>query len=1399
MLQIQRFDIKTGKPIQENLEGSQQPTTKQVDHTYLEHWLEIHEIKAEFSIARFYESVNNFDRLRLESEGKVLVFTSGSDGYFTDPATARLMVQGSQTVRPIYASNGNSPHNSVAYGSLVASEGVASTTISFARILVIDDEGRTHGDQPLINKDGRLVPARQLQALYDRMGDGTMLVSEDTMQDLQTNEERDKIALKAAERAGISGDISALAQEVLQADTAVTTAEHQEFALARRSVVQFRAASPDLPGIIKGTMASSDWCDRLGVDAIISSNDIKGDDGRLSAPGIKAVSNFWVNRKASAQYGQQSVGPQVKYTIPEATRLEINPKVQVQAKALAPIAGDFAALSQHYLEQKERERSRPYQGIEDEWLQTTRPDWLYDTLSADKYGQLANQAKVVDGLSRYVRGEWLRLAMNGTSVPSAMAQHHSQLKPWEVCNKDLPHGAIVAYYRSPFPNVGAAAIAINNIEIIQASDREAFSKQGVAYLPPWTAKNIAISDFDGDMNGFFVGYQATVSDLPQQVRAELESVLSLPPDQQYEEGRALFARMVQQLEQGQETRIAPGESPLAVKEFAERNAPEVRPPEIIKQTKEKHSWQEGESHAAATWRAWEITAENPTGKVANAGMSLQALALEMRYAPAENKEALLRQVSKHFSKLLVKVDAGKVSIPDDDWLSSQNFSPFYRERIEDIATASVELSAYQDPLERREFTEVFFEKTSELLSEVASGPNAVNLQTAVDMAKSAKGIDEDLHKFVMALQYKPDVLRKSKNDPSVYVNGRAMPTNTEEPIAWNVQLVNEHYRDARLEERLHQEFQAIFPKTKNVQLQMWAQDITRKYNALIRQAVTGKSRQRERRPEDQKPTLQVTSANGRMIVLQNIQDEQGNLPIWRAEGPQPNWVIRVKHEPQANLKEQFPAQLIFTDSQGVTQAEPLGYVSVESAQEHNLAQALQQPGQLLTIPAPSVTTQVSWLQQNDTDFLYEEARRHLEIAFAPPEGKDPEIHRQELAIALWQRYEKQAADGRHIVMKQFPDILRDHLSQLPQITVGRLQISGNAIQRLIDKSPHTIQFGKDTFASKSGDVVVPSVSVLKPDGDGFLIGAVAARNVALPEGATYMAAFSKNPGSALVVEMQVMDLPTIEQTSDEIAAFQSGRSHLTFYYEPHTAYGVREGQVVIAQAPDGGEQIALRVGGHHPIDATLVATAGAAQRWAAVEQSSPERLNEHLSVAHREGKELWGLNVQPLGIYRRGQITPFEVSAMAEPSKGIAQQTATSPIVSEARAKPSVAEQPVPEKSESEQLWEKYSAQPGGSLAIVAAKSPGTQAYLDLRMAQRAIKDGCLIEAVIEAITQHSPLAREMPQPETYASGIVLRSARRPANTASPVGPAVAGHTQPQSKVPTPARRAASRDSGMEL
>ena len=144
MIQADQFDIKTGKPIQVAIDGHWQPAIKQIEHSYLEHWCQTNGIKTDnrFSVAQFYESVHDLDRRQLESEGKYLVFSSGGEGYFTDSETAQLMTLGSETVEPIYAGDRNAAHNAVAYGGLIASDGVASTTFSSARVLVIDNVKR---------------------------------------------------------------------------------------------------------------------------------------------------------------------------------------------------------------------------------------------------------------------------------------------------------------------------------------------------------------------------------------------------------------------------------------------------------------------------------------------------------------------------------------------------------------------------------------------------------------------------------------------------------------------------------------------------------------------------------------------------------------------------------------------------------------------------------------------------------------------------------------------------------------------------------------------------------------------------------------------------------------------------------------------------------------------------------------------------------------------------------------------------------------------------------------------------------------------------------------------------------------------------------------------------------
>ncbi len=1122
MLQVSRFDLKTGLALHETIEGIDQPKVKQIEHSYLEHWLQKSNLSAQFQMGKFYDGVNDLDRLRLEDEGKVLVFTNGKDGYFTDPETAQLMTAGdlSRGISPIYADDRNSPHNFVAYGSLVASDGISSTSLSDVRILVIDDERRTHGDTPLIDMRGTTIVGKQLEKLYPKMGDGTMLVPPTVMRDLMTPEECDEITARVFEKAGISNDITTLAQDTSRAEDATQLAERLIDRKANQTVTQFRAATPALPGMIKGTMASSRWCERLGVDAIISKNDIKGDDGRLSSPGIKTIPSLWLNRKSDGRYGEQAVGPQVKGCIPEATLHEFNPRMKAQAEELAAVVADPTRLSQYYVQQKERQRDRIPDSaeFEDGPQQPARPDWLYDVLKADEYGQLASFSKINKELNRYVKNEWLENAVRGIAVPSAMAQHHSHLKPWEVCNKDLAHGAIVAYYRSPFPNVGAAAIAINNTEVVREQDREAFSKQGVAYLNPWTAKNIAITDFDRDANGFFVGYQATVPDLPQQIRQQLASVETLPPAQQYEAWRSLSEQMVEQMEQGQEQRIAPADYPLAVKEFIERNAPDVKPPEITKQKKVKHPWEEAESHSSATWRAFEKTADNPTGRVANAGMTLQSFALEMQYAPEPQRQGLLLQISDHLSK---QIREGKLAIPSDADLQAKGFPAYHFEgKIKLIALARPQLAGIQAPQARQQFVDKALKGVSSLLSDIVNGPNAANLQAAVDTAKSAVPIDEGIQSFVKALIYKEHELRKHQRDPDNYTGQNTLANNTQEPIGWGVETVNQIYEGvqaARLTELRNEAYKDILPKTCTPQQQKRAQEITRTYNGLIDTWWVARDQLREKRPEDQQPTLAVTTPGGKQLTIQNLQDPSGELPIWRAAGIQPDWKIHIRDNEQDEPGgTEFSAHLSFPSQDGTIKTELLGYLSPASIDEHGPAidAGIQADGQNLTLSSPQVQIQAPFAQQNYVDGMIARATEYLQAAVAQSEPES----RIEFASAFWRD-----SDSMGIALKQFTDVLCDRLQSVPEIRLTGIQYKENEAGQ-IPPGKYTARFSELTYTNRVGQTKTsPSIAIVEEDGGTKHFGVLDARSLHLPLETTVIADITIDENGK-TAKMQVLEL-----------------------------------------------------------------------------------------------------------------------------------------------------------------------------------------------------------------------------------------------------------------------------------
>jgi hypothetical protein len=981
MLEFTQFDIKTGKTLTAyDPETSRQvPRRKQVEHSYLEHWLDTHGLKAtaQLAVANFYEGITDRDRQRLEAQAdRYLVFTNGKKGYFADATTANLIVNGDpeQGITPIYAANQATAHHLVAYGSLVSSDGIASAAQSNVRILVIDDAARDAGET-VRNWQGEPLEPDDLRRILDKMGDGTMLVSKALMADLRT-----------------------AAEVTSNADLA-------------QVVTQFRAASPDFPGIAKGTAGTSDWCEYLGVVAIVASNDIKGDDGRFSTPGIKQVSAFWVNRKADGEYGRQSVGPQVKGCLPAATIGEFNPEMLRKGQELAAIAQDPLALAARYVATNaaKRQHARSVEAnplVANDALVDGPVDAIAELLKADPHGVLVGFERVNRAMEMMLRNQRVDLATNGIEIPSAMAQHHSALKPWEVSNRDLPQGAIVVYYRSPFANIGSAAIGINNPRELHWSDPEADAKQGVAYLNPWTAKHVAVTDFDRDANGYFVGYvpidRADGRQLAATLRAELAGTADLSPAQQYEAGRQAIAGLIADYQANPTTAvIQPGSYPLVVEEVIQRNAPENKPPDIIKADKVKHDWAiDQEPVNQAIWRAWERTANNPTGRVANAGMNLRSFALETQYIPDDQAVGLCQQIAQHYQQITQDHQTGKLVIPTDAAFVARGYPAYqFADRIKQIAEAGTALTTILDPAQRLAFSRSQLDAVHHLLNDFVDGPQAENLQTAVDVAKSQRGIDEDVQNLARALAYKDHALREHKQDPTIYKDGNLMPTNTQEPIGWGVEQANHLYDAHRLMENPHAVYYPLLPNIATHEQQQRAKAIADGFNALQQQGVAEKQIDKSR--VNQQPTVVVKTPQGQELTIQRTCDppDQDRSPLWDAQdGCQPDWTLTiVPHQPDPWNPEPWAVWLQVGATQvGETPRRwPIGYVAaaglpdgLQAELQNTPVENLKQSKIFAVIHQPEIQIQPPLVEQPPSGESFAQARSFLAAkvaALAPAE------------------------------------------------------------------------------------------------------------------------------------------------------------------------------------------------------------------------------------------------------------------------------------------------------------------------------------------------------------------------------------------------------------------------------
>ncbi|MCY6494323.1 A1S_2505 family phage non-structural protein [Leptolyngbya sp. GGD] len=872
-----QYDAKLLRPVE--------TAAKEVNHTLLEHLIEVERKRAgewntRYVTAQIYEGVTAADLRAFRELELQLILANGKWAYFTDRQTA-VLVQ-----RQVARSS-----DAIAYGSLFLSHANASTVQSEARILVLDDTATietTIAQLPQIRQAlGNNFSETELREIHQKLGDCYSLVS------------------------------SSLAHAVAD------SSGQKQVKDPNRSPFQFRAGSPEIPGVIKGTCRVSEWCDRLQIDAILSLSSFKAtqrsNGEKPQLVGVQLVPNFFFANKTYAATTQQKRGLQPALVTPEATQQEVLPKLVEKAISVAQIQANSKDATDYYLAVAERNRNESDEEVEveEESVEELYIDPIYEILKADSFEQMQGHPKVMDAIAKVLHHEWMNAVTVGIYTPSAIAQPHAELQSWECCFRELPHGALVSLYRSPLGNIAGIGTFINNTEQLRETDAEAFRQQGVIYLNPWSAANVLITDFDGDRNAIVPGYAAispgaTVYSLQEQLQ-EISD-----PRSAYEAAQALFITAIQDA-----TIFAPTEFPVFVAEVLDKNRPEVRPIAVSKELKieRQGTIEECAIHAA----------NNPTGIVANLGMKIDSLYWDIAYLTPEQRPAYLQQICSHYAKVL---ERAAIPQPEDyeTVLSSGDLQ--FHERLQQIVNEGHQF--FQLPEQARtEAAELVLQQVQTLLWDVKA-IIAMNLQRAVDSPKSAREVAWQLHTFAATLgKYKDNALLNHRKDTDLYQSlkpgetpesVRILPTSTVDPVAQIAQSVNQHYREVVLTPRSRDVFLPLFPSREQGGFSEAQAEIARSwiddYNATIQRAAIAQ----ERAKIEVGPSLVIQSISGRQLRVVNLTscDREGNSSIWQAARQGTALAFQVGLNPDWRTKTQFPYAIFFNSSQ------PAGFISLET-------------------------------------------------------------------------------------------------------------------------------------------------------------------------------------------------------------------------------------------------------------------------------------------------------------------------------------------------------------------------------------------------------------------------------------------------------------------------------------
>jgi hypothetical protein len=458
--------------------------------------------------------------------------------------------------------------------------------------------------------------------------------------------------------------------------------------------------------------------------------------------------------------------------------------------------------------------------------------------------------------------------------------------------------------------------------------------------------------------------------------------------------------------------------PTLIKEIVEKNLPENKPVQVEKEKKIPRDKEHGFPNLAS---AAVNAADNPTGKVANLGMRLEALRWDIQNIPLEDKSSYLQNIGNRFERVIADDlnPKRKFTIINDDW----------RERITEISQIASQVPQMSET-ERPRAIDTGLVKTERLLWDLES-LTAVNLQRAVDTPKSARKVDEQEFEFCQKIgKYKEVEWIKDKDNTYAYMGNQGMKTNTQDPVGWMVEQANQIHHEYKLVgDRNYNRFDHLLPKDSHSNEQAkWAKDIATEYGDRIAKAVAS----RNRLEHEEEIAITATSSKGNVIeiVSPSQADPEGKSPIWDMAKNGETIDIQIDQNKDWKTKSSYPYKAV-----AIIDAETkvdIGLISPETIKAHGNA---LQVGRVL----PNLKLDFNLgISRNDVKDLFAAAEQYLEAQSAAI----PESERESRAAALWHN------NNRAIAGKMFTEIVTSQLQelQIDQVKVIGLQYESNELK-----------------------------------------------------------------------------------------------------------------------------------------------------------------------------------------------------------------------------------------------------------------------------------------------------------------------------------------------------------------